>query len=434
LDVWIPELVGDPVPHRPRVLTPLQEGQLGTQVQQWLSEGVVEETSGLLWWNNPVFVEKKNGTIRVCIDCRPANAVTKDFDWPLPKLQELRHQLEGTSWYTRIDLRNAFFRLAVPKEWRHLTAFKHRSHTYQFTRMPFGLKTAPALFQRYMDHVLRRLRRICYWWFDDILVYARTEGELRRNAREVEHTLIRSGNEINKEKSEYNKQGILFAGLWVYARGTGPNLDKVKEALALPPPRTKKEKQSALGLVSYLRDFIPLVALLTADLYPGRNNTIDQEEYEKLWRRLMRHVCKSVSTLGHWKEKEDADLYTDASGTGAAVVLIQNGRIIALSSRKLSPTEQRYSTTDREHLSLLLASQRFRMFLHRKEGVTRVRNDHAALINRRTNDMTPRQTRWYLAISQWIPTIEHVKGELNPADFFSRWPVEIFGGQLSNSA
>ena len=430
LTEWVPVLQGDPTPPRWRPLSPLEEGHLRRQAADWLAKGVVEKTRPLPWVNNPVFVEKKNGNIRTCIDCRPVNAVTQDYDWPLPRLQDLRHRLRGARWFARMDLSDAFFRIRVPAQWRPYTAFRSDGVTYQFTRMPFGLKTAPAVFQRYMDHSLKAYISFSFWYIDDVLVFADTLEELKRRVTLVKRRLQQVGSTINEDKSEYDTQGLLFAGMWIYYGGQGPNFAKVRELAALPVPRTKKDRQSALGLVSYLRDHVPLASMLTASL--TSEMTKDQEEHlEKEWRRLVRHIGTRSCTLGHWAEDRPATVYTDASGVAAAAILIQDGRVIALASRKLTPAETRYSATDREHLSLLLAAKRFRIFLHRRGAVTDVYNDHAAHVTRRTADMTPRQTRWHHIIGLWIPTIRHVKGVNNPADYLSRMSVEVLGGQIA---
>lgn len=396
----------------------------------WRDSGVIEKRAKIVWVNNPVFVAKKNGAIRTCIDCRPANAVTQDFDWPLPRLQDLRLKLRGARWFSRIDLKDAFFRIKIPSQWRYLTAFECDGERYQFTRMPFGLKTAPAVFQRFMDKTLSDLLLFLLCYMDDILVFAKSLDTLRARMRQVKGRLAEAGCTVNEDKSEYDKQGLLFAGMWFYAGGQGPNNIKVRELLSLPTPRTKPEKQSALGLVSYLRDHLPLISHLTAELSVAKDNNLSPEEYEKEWKRLLRHVARAVTTLGHWNEDADADLFTDASNKGAAAVLIQDGRIVALASRKLSGAETRYSTTDREHLSLKLAAEKMRVFLHRPRGVTRVWNDHEALLNRDWAEMTPRQVRTAEKVSQWIPRLLHVAGAKNPADFFSRWGLEITGGQI----
>lgn len=427
---WIPLLDGEPVPPRPRTLSPSEESQLQAQVRDWLIADVIEQVNARPWVNNPVFVPKKNGAIRVCIDCRPVNAVTKDLDWPLPRLQELRHYLLGTKWMSRIDLRNAFFRIGIPREFRKYTAFRSQGKTYQFTKMPFGVKTGPSVFQRFMDHLLSQLRHECHWYIDDILIQGTTLAQLRRRTQRVVQALRKGGVEINQDKSEYDKQTILYAGLEITALGVGPDRRKLEEALSLPTPTTKKEKQSALGLVSYLRDFIPLLAHFTAELYPGKGLALAAEEYDQQWKKLMQHIKEACTDVRHWKEQEDAALYTDASGHAAAALIIQDGRIVSVVSRKLKGAEIRYSATDREHLSLVLAAQRFRVFLHRPRGVTSVYNDHAALLNRSTNHMMPRQERWNEIIRQWIPNLHHVKGEENPADWFSRWGASIRGGKI----
>lgn len=408
----------------------MEEAIVAQQTATWCADGIVEPTRHLVWVNNLVLVPKKNGQLRACLDCRPANAVTQDFDWPLPRLQDLRHRIKGATWFCRLDLRNAFFRISVPAKWRYLLGYETKGRCYWFKRMPFGAKTAPAVFQRFMDHGLSGCREISFWYIDDVLVYASSLQELRKRLGRVRKALREMKVEINEEKSEYEKRSLLFAGLWIYGGGVGPNLAKVREVLALPPPRTKKEKQSALGLVSYLRDHIPLVSSFTASLTPSEGDDMSSQEYEAQWGKLMRHISRALCTLAHWREEEPADLYTDASGGGVAAVLIQSGRIVAVASRKLKPAETRYSTTDREHLSILLAAQRMRLFLHRSGVVTRVHNDHAANISRKTDDMTPRQNRWFFQINQWIPHVQHVKGIDNPADFFSRWGLEIIGGQV----
>jgi hypothetical protein len=428
LDEWHPELTGSVTAPRPRPLSPAEKAALQHQVREWLAKGVIRKTNTTAWRNNVVFVAKKNGKLRVCIDCRPSNEVTRDYEWPLPRLQDLRHHVSGSAWFARLDLSDAFFRIKVPRVWRYLTTFQESDDYYEFLRMPFGLKTAPATFQKFMDYGLKDHRRYAMWYIDDILISANTLKELRARVAQVKTTLRKMKCEVNEQKSTYDKQSLLFAGIWITKTSTGPNIDKVREALALPTPRTKTELRSALGLVSYLRDYIPLVSLLTARLQPNRTEQIDYADLEHHWAKLRNHLAERATTLGQWHEDEDAQLYTDASNIGLGAILLQNGRIIAVASRKLSPAETRYSTTDREHLSLVFAAQRFRLFLHRHTAETRAYNDHAANVSRNEANFTARQARWHNIIGQCIPAIRHVKGCLNPADYCSRWLVPKIGG------
>lgn len=357
----------------------------------------------------------------MCVDCTPANLVTAAFDWPLPSLQDLRHRTKGSAWFTRIDLSDAFFRISVPQRFRGLTAFKVGNQAYQFKRMPFGLKTAPSVFQRYMDWGLSEHANYAFWYIDDVLIHAPTQSELRHKEKAIRARLLEMGSAINEAKGESGRRGLLFAGLWVFKDGIGPNAKKLSEAMALAVPTTKAEAQSALGLVSYLRDHLPLLGHFTAMLYPDKQGLrLSEEQYAAEWGKLHRHL-QAATTLRHWTNGKDADLYTDASGYALGAVLMQDGKIVGLASRKLTPAETRYSATDREHLGLVYAARKFRIFLHQSSSTTRVWSDHAALITRNPSDMTPRQARWHQIVTHWMPNVCHVKGKDNPADFISRW-------------
>lgn len=428
---WEPIITCDPVPPRPRILTPIQEQQAADQVTEWLAKKIIEPVPKAAYCNNLVLVAKKDGRIRVCIDCTPVNRVTKEFDWPLPRLQDLRYRTQGKTWFSRLDLTDAFFRISVPAKFRCYVTFRVKGQAYQFKQMPFGLQTAPSTFQRYMDWGLAEHYNYAYWYIDDILIMAETLKELRQRESAIRETLKGMGSIINDKKSESEKQALLFAGLWVSGNGLGPNKAKLSELLHLPLPKTKEAAQSALGLVSYLRDFLPLISHFTAQLYPDRNGLkLSPHEYEKEWRRLTAHLVSAATTTRHWKEGVDADLYTDASGFGLGAILIQNNRVVSIASRKLTAAETRYSATDREHLGLVFAAQKFRLFLHQSKATTRVWTDHAALTNRHYALLTPRQARWLTIINHWMPKIAHIAGKCNPADFVSRWEIGGLGANL----
>lgn len=431
VDEWVPKLTGLPIPHRPRVLTPVQTTILDEQVRQWLVKGVIEPRPLDAYHNNLVFVAKKSGAIRVCIDPTPTNLVTEGFDWPLPSLQDLRHHLSGAQYFSRLDLADAFFRILVPAPYRLWTSFRARGQHYQFRRMPFGLKTAPSIFQRFMDQHLATLGIGYFWYIDDILVYAADLSILRMRVTRLKEKLRAMGSTINEAKSEYDKTSLLFLGMTISAGQLGPNPDKVRGILATPAPRNKAQAQSALGLVSYLRDFIPLSSHFTSLLYPDKGGLrLEPTVYAAEWQKLMGHVASAATSLRHWKKGIPGDLYADASNFAIGLVLMQEGRIVSLASRKLTSAELNYSATDREHIALVYAAKRFRIFLHQSDCETRVWSDHAALMTRRTEDLTPKQARWQSIVKYWMPNVKHVKGCENPADFFSRWSTETTGGAI----
>lgn len=239
------------------------------------------------------------------------------------------------------------------------------------------------------------------------------------------------GCEVNEDKSVREQRGLLFAGMWIGSEGVGPNRVQIRHLLDLPTPTTKTEAQSALGLVSYLRDYIPLVGHFTAMLYPDKNGMrLDKAAYEEAWHALTHHLASAATTTHHWKDGVDADLFTDASQYALGAIVIQQGRVVALASRKLSSAETRYSATDREHLGLVFAAEKLRLFLHQSNANTRVWSDHNALVTRKPDKLTPRQARWNETVRAWMPRITHVKGKNNPADFISRWKFDGVGARF----
>jgi len=403
-----------------------------SQAEAWLDKKVIEPIPHPPLLNNLVLVSKKDGRTRVCVDCSPANQVTKDFDWPLPRLQDIRYRTRGNTWFSRLDLKDAFFRIGVPSSLRHLTAFRVGKQTYQFTRMPFGLKTAPAVFQRFMDWGLSTFASWAYWYIDDILIMAESRAELILRERAIRRQLrYHMGCEINEDKSVSQRRELLFAGLWVCGEGVGPNQESIDKLLTLETPRTKAEAQSALGLVSYLRDFVPLIGHFTSMLYPDKNGLrLDKIAYEAEWGRLTRHLVSAITLTRHWKDEVPADLYTDASQYALGAVIIQEGLVVGLASRKLSPAETRYSATDREHLGLVFAAEKFKLILHQSNAPVRVWTDHNALVTRKLDRLTPRQARWNTLVQAWMPNVRHVKGKANPADYISRWKEVAVGALL----
>ena len=382
-------------------------------LERWTAKGYIEPSRA--WVScNPVFVEKKNGSIRTCIDYRPINAVTKPWDWPLPRIKDLRHHVLRSEWFSRIDLVEAFHRVSIPDDQRPWTAFHTHRGTYQFTRMPFGLSTAPATFQRFLQSVLGPVRHKVIHYVDDILIHDATLTGHDHTLREVERKLRQASIEINETKSERRKRSVTFVGL---------NISKGKLGASLPVtdwpvPRTKPEWQSALGYANCFRDFVPGFSDLTAGLYPSANELPlgpRQQKWRHLWNAISAHL-----DLANYDDTKPGMLYLDASQYAVGGVLTQPGKgVCAVFSKALSGSQSRYSATDREHLALLIGLETFKLFLH-SNSLLQTNTDHTALLNRQDDKLTNRQMRWKTRIHYITSNIHHVAGKDNPADYWSR--------------
>ena len=421
VDVWAPVVHEDPLQPRRRILTSTERAHLKEACLRWLAQGFIEPSSAWVVCN-PVFVEKANGRIRTCIDYRPVNRVHRIWEWNPLKIQDVRHYLVGSKWYTRLDLKDAFHRIRVEPDNRPWTAFQGHDGAYQFTRMPFGLSTAPPTFQRFIDWVLVKQREYTIRYVDDILIHATSLSQLRARQRQVLAALAKEHVEINQEKSEYERRSLKFVGLTVSSQGVGQGLGLPDTA---PQPRLKKEWESAMGFANCYRDFVPGFADLAAGLYPGKNQLGEPDRLRKwnlLWEAMGHHTG-----LSHWRDNAPAWLFTDASGQATGAVLLQKQGVIGIHSKGLSESQKRYSTTDREHLALLRGVEHFRVFLQRDMDTTAM-TDHTALLNRDDDRLSFRQSRWKRRIMEVTERIKYVPGLENPADFWSRQGAWKGGG------
>jgi len=413
---WYATFVKDPIPPRLRIYSPRERGHLAEAVSAWNSRGFIEPTRAFVLCN-PTFAEKKDGTIRTCVDYTPINQATADFVWPMPRIQDVRFRVLGATRFSRLDLTNAFMEnIEVPEEHRGATAFNTPWGAWQFRRLPFGLKTAPAFFQRFMDFLLRAHNAHALWYIDDILIFSNARSH-EACTRAVIKTLRMANIQISWKKSELNKDQILFVGMVFSGQGLTAS-PLIRTIADRDVPTTIKDKQSFLGFANYFRDFVPGFATLAAPLYPDQHNNSRSPDYIRDFTTLVTQ-CMSHVSLNHYEDDKDGTLFTDASKYATGAVLIQQGRVCAIRSKTLTPAQTRYSTTDREHLALLDGCESFRAFIQSNKCLT-VSTDHMALLNRSDENLTPRQVRWKTRVVNTIGRVNFVKGLNNPADYLSR--------------
>lgn len=420
VDVWGATLTRDPLRPRLRVLSPQERAHLDQAIDAWMQKGYIEPSRAWVTCN-PVFVEKKNGAIRTCIDYRPINAAIDTWEWPLPKIKNIRHRLAGSSWFSRLDLEEAFHRVRVEEHSRPLTAFHTHRGNFQFTRMPFGLSTAPATFQRFIEWVLKPCQEYVISYVDDILIMASTKAQLFKRQNTIEHILRVNKVSINEAKSERMCREITFVGLQIKEHTIGTSLARQSPVL----PKTKEEWWSALGYANCFRDYLPSYAAMSAGLYPGQCQLAEPERTKK-WTLLWRATAQALD-LQSYDDTQPGNLYLDASQYAVGAVLCQQGRACACYSKSLNQSQQRYSATDREHLALMLGLEAFRIFVQSNQLLT-TNTDHTALLNRDESRMTSRQLRWKTRITEITCNIKHIPGKDNPADFWSRQGWKDGGG------
>jgi len=229
-----------------------QQETLNEEIQDMEDRGVIEPS--ISPWSAPiVMVKKKDGSMRLCIDYRKLNDVTRTDPYPIPLIHETLDKLGKAKWFCALDLASVYWQMQMAPDSKEKTAFTVPGKgRYEFNRMPFGLKNAPATFQRTMEIVLRELDgKICFVYLDDIIIFGETKEEVLRNLEKILERLEEVGLKIKLSKCSFLKQEVKYLGHIVTGDGIRPNPDKLKAIKEYPVPKTVKEIRGFIGLVGY---------------------------------------------------------------------------------------------------------------------------------------------------------------------------------------
>lgn len=204
-----------------------------------------------------LFVGKKDGGMRPCVNYQKLNDITVKNRYPIPNADDLCNVLTGATVYSKIDLKDAFNQIRIKEGDEYKTAFKTRYGLYKYLVMPFGLCNAPSTFQRMINTVLGEfLDQCCVAYLDDILVYSKTQEEHLKHLELVLEKLSQANLHVKLKKCEFFQPEVEFLGYIVKTGGFAMAQDKVEAVTSWPVPTCRKDVRSFLGLANYCRDFI----------------------------------------------------------------------------------------------------------------------------------------------------------------------------------
>ncbi|KAF5781372.1 putative nucleotidyltransferase, Ribonuclease H [Helianthus annuus] len=411
-----------PIARAPYRLAPIELEELSKQLQELLEKGFIRPSSSP--WGAPVlFVKKKDGTFRMCIDYRELNKVTVKNRYPLPRIDDLFNQLQGSSYYSKIDLRSGYHQLRVRDEDVSKTAFRTRYGHYEFLVMPFGLTNAPAVFMDLMNRVCKPyLDKFVIVFIDDILIYSKSQEEHEQHLRLILELLRKEQLYAKFSKCDFWLREVHFLGHVVNKDGIHVDPSKVDSIRNWPTPRTPTEIRQFLGLAGYYRRFIkdfskiaqPLTLLTQKGVTYRWGNT-----QETAFQHLKDRLC-SAPILSLPEGTDDFVVYCDASIQGLGCVLMQRDKVIAYASRQLKVHEWNYTTHDLELGAVVFALKIWRHYLYGTKCT--IYNDHRSLEHIfRQKELNMRQRRWVELLNDYECAIKYHPGKANVvADALSR--------------
>jgi Reverse transcriptase (RNA-dependent DNA polymerase)/RNase H-like domain found in reverse transcriptase/Integrase zinc binding domain/Chromo (CHRromatin Organisation MOdifier) domain/Aspartyl protease len=415
-------------------LSQLELRELKRQLDQLLKDGKISPSTSP--YGAPVlFVKKKDGKLRMCIDYRALNSQTIQNRYALPRIDELFDRLHGAKVFSKLDLTSGYYQIAVDPKDRHKTAFRTRYGHYEFNVMPFGLTNAPATFQTLMNDMFRDLLDVCVIvYLDDILVYSKNKEEHEQHLRQVLQRLKDNQLYAKLSKCTFFANSVEYLGHIADGDGLRPNPRLIQALTDFPRPKTLKELQSFLGLANYYRKFIANFSHIALPLTDATRNTTRSNLRPIEWTESMqaafdelKKVLTSAPCLALPDPDGEFEVTTDASEDAKAVgaVLMQNGHPVAYESTKLNPHQLNYSVHDKEMCAIMHALERWRPFLLGRHF--KVYTDHRSLVHFKTqSNLNQRQLRWQERTADYDMEILYKPGKENVvADALSRVRINI---------
>ncbi|KAJ9556102.1 hypothetical protein OSB04_010716 [Centaurea solstitialis] len=361
-----------PIAKSPYRLAPSEMQELSNQLQELLDKGFIRPSSSP--WGAPVlFVKKKDGSFRMCIDYRELNKITIKNRYPFPRIDDLFDQLQGATYFSKIDLRSGYHQMRVREEDIAKTAFRTRYGHYEFLVMPFGLTNAPAVFMDLMNRVCRPyLDKFVIVFIDDILIYSQSKEDHEQHLRLILELLKAEKLYAKFSKCEFWIREVHFLGHVVNKEGIHVDPAKIKAIKKWEAPKTPTAIRQFLGLAGYYRQFIA--------------------NFSK--------IAQPLTTLTQKRQ--------------------ENEKVIAYASRQLKVHEKNYTTHDLELGAVVFAFKIWRHYLYGTKCT--IYTDHKSLQHILDQKMlNMRQRRWVELLSDYDCEIKYHPGKANVvADTLSR--------------
>ena len=317
-------------------------------------------------------VIKKDGSVRLCGDYKvTVNQASETESYPLPKIDDILASLAGGTLFSKLDLAHAYQQIVLDDESKKVVTINTHivKGLYQVNRLPFGVASAPSMFQRIMESILQGLPNVSVY-IDDILVTGKTPLEHLSNLDTVLTRLEQAGLRLKRKKCVFLLPVVEYLGYKISAQGIQPTEEKVNAIREAPTPQDVSQLKSFIGLVNYYGKFLPDLSNVLAPLY-----RLLQKETKWSWgdeqQRAFQEVKKLLTSeclLVHFDPDKELILACDASPYGVGAVLSHRGedgreQPVAFASRSLAAAEKKYSQLEKEGLAIVFGVKKFHQYL-----------------------------------------------------------------------
>ena len=405
------------VPHRIRQ-------KFKTELDSMEKKGLIKKVTEPTEWVNPlVVVLKKNGSLRICLDPGPLNMAVQREHYTLPTAEDIFSRLHNSAYFTTLDATSGFMQMALDEPSSYLTTFATPFGRYRYTRLPYGLSSAPEVYHRVIGDHFGDLEGV-ETFIDDILVHAPTEELHDQRLNAVLERCRKINLTLNREKCTFRSSEVTYLGHVIGANTLKADPRKIEAIVNMPTPDSKESVRRLLGMLTYLGKFCPSLSDMTLPLRDlTRHDTCWtwDSQHEQCLARIKEAVLKPP-VLKLFNPEEEVTLSVDASKSGLGAVILQNGLPVEYASCTLTPTQQRYAQVEKEMIAIQWGLVRFHQYTY-GQPLT-VETDHKPLLSivkQPIADLSPRLQRMRMRCSFYDFNLVYKPGkELHVADFLSR--------------
>ena len=317
------------------------------------------------WVHNLVVVEKKNGSLRLCLDPRHLNEVIKREHYRIPTIREIASEFTGKSVFSTLDLKDGYWQVELDESSSYLCTFATPFGRYRFTRMPFGLKSASEVFQKRNETAFEGIEGI-HIVADDIIIAASTIEEHDKILTEVLQRAAMRNVKLNFDNLQLRVNEVKYLGTIITHEGLKPDPAKVKAISEMPTSHDKAAVRCLLGMINFLAAHIPNMASITAPLRNLVRANVHFEWDHSAANALsqIKNILSTEPVLKFFNPSITSVIQADASQHGLGACLLQQGKPIAYASRSLFMSERNYAQIEKELLAIVFSCTKFHQYIY----------------------------------------------------------------------
>ena len=407
------------VVHPPRRVPVALREQIKSKLDEMVESDVIAPVNERTAWVSSMLVVAKPNKLRICLDPRDLNKAIRREHYQLPTVEEVVTRLTQAKKFTVVDDKDGFWQKRLDTDSSYKTTFNTQFGRYRWKRMPFGICSAPEIWQRTMHEFVEDLEGVEVI-ADDFLIagFGTTDDEVNLSLESNERAFLEKCRQwnlkLNRAKVRRNQSSVKFMGHLLTSEGLRPDPDKIQAILQLPEPEDRPALKRFLGMVTYLSKFMPHLSEMTEPLRRLEDKDVEVQwlEQHSVAIATIKKFLTEAPVLKYYDVSKPVTVQCDASQSGLGAVLLQDDQLICYASRALTDTEMRYAQIEKEMLAIVWSCDKFDQYLYGRDTVT-VESDHEPLksvFKKEIHKSPKRLQRMRLALQTYKLDVQYKKG------------------------